>query len=85
MVKRFFLRSGYEAEVFVSYECQKEFEYLCSSNGIRIVNKEYFYNIRNVIEISEEKYAVLIKKDRISSFCNLTNRVLRAKYIVIPQ
>lgn len=82
---RFLSRSGYEAEVFISYEFQNEFEYVCNSNGIKIVNKQYADKIRNVIEISKEKYADLFEKNEISSFYGLQSRVLRAKYVVMPQ
>lgn len=47
---------GYVAQIDLEYEKQREFEYMCEKNKIKIVNKEYTEKIKNTIEISKEDY-----------------------------
>lgn len=54
---------GYLAEVILDYQKQGEFEYICEKNGINIISKEYTDKIKNLIEISEEKYERIFKID----------------------
>lgn len=50
---------GYLANVIVEYEMQREFEYICEKNNIKIVSKEYMDKIKNLIEISKQNYKVI--------------------------
>ena len=61
-VEKIIKEKGYEAEVVLSYEEQVEFEYICEKNGVNIISKEYTDKIKNLIEISEEKYIEIFKK-----------------------
>lgn len=54
---------GYLAEVILDYQKQGEFEYICEKNGINIISKEYTDKIKNLIEISEEKYEKILKSN----------------------
>lgn len=52
---------GYVAEVNLEYEEQREFEYMCEKNKIKIVDKEYTEKIKNIIEISKEDYEKILE------------------------
>lgn len=54
---------GYLAEIILDYQKQGEFEYFCEKNGINIISKEYTDKIKNLIEISEEKYEKILKNN----------------------
>ena len=51
--------NGYIAEIILEYSMQGEFEYICEKNKINIVSKEYTDKVRNLMEISKEKYVNL--------------------------
>lgn len=54
---------GYIAEISLDYQKQEEFEYICEKNDINIISKEYTDKIKNLIEISEEKYEKIFKNN----------------------
>lgn len=64
---------GYIAELVLEYDKQGEFEYICEKNGINIISKEYTDKIKNLIEISEEKY-IRIFKNRFPESTNYDKR-----------
>ncbi len=68
-------------EVIVSYEKQNEFEYICRKNSINIISKDFADKIKNLIEISEEKYVELFRKNEKNIFQNLPIFVKENKYI----
>lgn len=70
---------GYLAEVILSYEEQGIFEYLCEKNKITIISKEFTERIKNVLEISEEKYEEILKQRNNYQW---EIRVKEKKYIV---
>ena len=71
-------RSGYEIEIVIPYDFQKEFEHICTKNDVKIVNKEYLESIKVIFEVSSEKYVDLFEN---GEFCDLTSKILRIKYI----
>lgn len=50
---------GYIAEISLDYSKDKEFGHICEKNLIKIVSKDYTDVVKNVIEISKEKYNML--------------------------
>ena len=70
--------SGYIAEIVLEYGMQGEFEYFCENNNIKIVSKEYSEKIKNLIEISEEKYLKTFKE----KFQNMPIVLKENKYIL---
>lgn len=72
---------GYIVEVTVEYEKQREFEYILEKNNIKIISAEYTEKIKNLIEISEEKYIKLFQKNDKNSLCNLPNLIKENKHI----
>ncbi len=72
---------GYEVEVIVSYEDQSKFEYVLNKNNINVVSKEYSEKVKNVIEISEEKFVELFRKNSKSNFHNFPIIIKENKYI----
>ena len=72
---------GYIAEIILEYDMQKEFEYTCDKNDINILSKEYGEKIRNKIEISEEKYVELFRKNKTKSFQNIPINLEQNKFI----
>lgn len=73
--------NGYILEVTVEYEGQREFEYILEKNNINIISKEYSEKIKNLIEISVEKYIKLFQKDDKSNLSSLPNLIKENKYI----
>lgn len=69
---------GYVAEVSLDYSKEKEFEYFCEKNFIKIASKEYGDKVKNIIEISKQKYDEIFKKE---NFQNLPIKIKRDKYI----
>lgn len=72
---------GYIAEIVLEYDMQKEFEYICDKNDIKIHSKEYGEKIKNEIEISEEKYVELFRKNKMKSFQNIPIILKQNKFI----
>lgn len=73
--------NGYILEVTVEYENQREFEYILEKNNINIISKEYSEKIKNLIEISVEKYTKLFQKNDKNSLGKLPNLIKQNKYI----
>ncbi len=73
--------SGYILEVTVEYENQREFEYILEKNSINIISKEYSEKIKNLIEISVEKYMKLFQKNDENGLHRLPNLIKQNKYI----
>lgn len=69
--------SGYLLEVTTTYEKQRELEYICEKNKINIVSKEYKESIKNIIEISIEKYEKIFKENEKNENC----KIKETKYI----
>ncbi|MCI8519129.1 MAG: YigZ family protein [Clostridia bacterium] len=69
--------SGYLLEVTATYEKQRELEYICEKNKINIVSKEYKESIKNIIEISIEKYEKIFKENEKNENC----KIKETKYI----
>lgn len=72
---------GYVIEVITEYDEQKGLEYLCEKNKINIISKEYTDKIKNVIEISEEKYVKIFQKNEENEFHIFPNSIKQSKYI----
>ena len=72
---------GYIAEVVVEYQKQKEFEYICDKNQIKIISKEFTDKITNTIEISEAKYLEIFQKNSKNNSYKLLINVKNHKYI----
>ena len=68
---------GYIAEITLEYSKQNEFEYICEQNKINIISKEYTDKIRNIIEVSKEKYNEIF----INGFQNIPITLKENKYI----
>ena len=68
---------GYLVEIIVEYEKQREFEYMCEKNKINIASKEYSENVRNIVEISVEKYEKIFKETGKNETC----KIKETKYI----
>lgn len=68
---------GYIIEIIIEYGKQSEFEYICKKNEINIISKEYTDKIKNIIEISEEKYLKRSKND----FQNFPAKIISNRYI----
>lgn len=76
---------GYIAEVFLEYNQQREFEYICEKNNINIISKEFTDKVKNIIEISEEKYINEFKENTQSKFHELPIFIKEKKYITITK
>jgi len=74
---------GYIAEVYLEYNQQREFEYVCEKNSINIISKEFTDKVKNIIEISEEKYINEFKENTQSKFHELSIFIKEKKYITI--
>lgn len=72
---------GYIVEVITEYDKQAELEYICEKNNIKIVKKEYTEKIKNLVEISEEKYGKIFKEKNINGEYNFKNEIKQKKYI----
>ena len=72
---------GYIAEIILEYEKQREFEYMCDKYNIKILSREYGEKIKNEIEISEEKYVELFRKNKMKSFQNIPIKLTKNKFI----
>jgi len=70
---------GYLAEIILDYQKQGEFEYICEKNGINIISKDYTDKIKNLIEISEEKFEKIFK----DGFQEIPISIKQNKYINI--
>ncbi len=73
--------AGYVIEVLIDYDKQRELEYICEKNKINIVAKEYTDKIKNLIEISEEKYFEIFPKNGNEEFCKLPIKIVENKII----
>ncbi len=73
---------GYVAEVTLEYQKQGEFEYICENNNIIITSKEFTDKIKNLIEISEEKYVELFGENGKTDTHNLPITIKEIKYII---
>ncbi|MCI8310579.1 MAG: hypothetical protein HFJ45_10665 [Clostridia bacterium] len=69
--------NGYVVEIVLEYGMQGEFEYLCEKNNVNIISREYADKIKNLIEISEEKYWKILK----NNFPNMPIILKENKYI----
>lgn len=72
---------GYVAEVELEYKEQGEFEYMCEKNRINIISKEYSDKIKNLIEISEEKFVDIFQKDEKNRVKKSLVKIKEQKYI----
>ncbi|MCI8396707.1 MAG: YigZ family protein [Clostridia bacterium] len=72
---------GYIVEVITEYDKQAELEYICEKNNIKIVKKEYTEKIKNLVEISEEKYGKIFKEKNKNGEYNFKNEIKQKKYI----
>ncbi len=72
---------GYLLEINLDYDEQGIFEYICKKNKINIVLKEYTEKIKNLIEISEEKYNILFQKNEKESFQNFPVNIKENKFV----
>lgn len=73
---------GYVVELILDYEKQREFEYLCEKNSINIVSKEYTDKIKNLSEVSKEKYVEISNKNEYGYFYDISAKIKETKYIV---
>lgn len=72
---------GYLAEAIIEYEKQKDFEYFCEKNNINIVLKKYEEKVKNLIEISQEKYVEIFQENEKKNFHKFTVVLKKEKYI----
>lgn len=59
---------GYIVEIFLDYSKQREFEYICEKKSVNIICKEYNDKIKNIIEISKEKYVEIFGGNKFQNF-----------------
>lgn len=76
---------GYVIEVIAGYDIQKELEYILEKNKIKVISKEYTDKIKNVIEISEEKYCKIFQENKENKFHNLQISIKENKFINNPE
>lgn len=74
---------GYVVELSLYYNQNSKVEYVLSKNNINIIMKTYEEKIIFIIEITEEKYEKIIKKELMINFQNITAKILDKKYIKI--
>ena len=72
---------GCIADIVVSYDREREFEYMCEKESINILSKEYGENIKNNIEISEEKFVEIFRKNKTKSWEDFKVLVTQNKFI----
>ena len=75
--------NGYVVCVELEYNEQSEFEYMCEKNRINIISREYTDKIKNLIEISEEKFEEIFVKNEENKFHKLPINIKNKKYINI--
>lgn len=73
--------TGYIVEVMAEYDKQPQLEYICEKNNIKIVKKEYTEKIKNLVEISKEKYEKIFKEKNKNGEYNFENEIKQKKYI----
>ena len=54
---------------------------MCDKYNIKILSREYGEKIKNEIEISEEKYVELFRKNKMKSFQNIPIKLTKNKFI----
>lgn len=73
---------GYEAEVVISYQDMEKFKYYCNKNNIKIINIEYFENIKCTIEVTEKEKNDLNNYEFDETKANILQfSVIREKFI----
>ncbi len=75
------LEKGYTLEMSLDYEKQKDFEYMCEKNKINIISKEYSDKVKNIIEISEQKFDNILQNNLKNDFQNFPFKILKNKFI----
>jgi len=74
---------GYLIQIINEYEKQKEFEYFCENNDIKIISKEYTEKIKYLIEISEEKYVEKFQKNKNINFQKIPIKIIQKQNVSI--
>ena len=75
--------TGLEVKLEVSYPDLEKMKYYLKQNNIDITNSEFAENVFVYVDITEEKYDVLLKARNDLNFKVITTEIIKEKYIVI--
>ncbi len=75
------MEDGYIVEAVLEYDNIGKFEYFCSQNSIKIIQKEYLDKIKILMEISKEKYDKNVEKNLKINFQNIPIKIRQEKII----
>lgn len=70
---------GYVIEIVIEYEEDSKFQRFCIQNDINIIKREYTDKIKNIVEITQNKYKKIEKED----FQKMTIKIKEEKNIKI--